>query len=129
MERMEELLNKPYWIVDILPERVPENNPGRYFTIEEYWRRNHLPEIRQKHLSLILKLNCYMELSMDGEVNPPPERIRDRMTEQDVSILLGDALILSERGDTYLTVYNPDDRLLDLIRRLSAAEGLFVWQP
>ena len=129
MERMEELLNKPYWIIDILPERVPENNPGRYFTIEEYWRRNHLPEIRQKHLSLILKLNCYMELSMDGEVNPPPERIRDRMTEHDVSILLGDALILSERGDTYLTVYNPDDRLLGLIRRLSAAEGLFVWQP
>lgn len=129
MDRMEELLNKPYWIVDILPERVPENNPGRYFTIEEYWRRNHLPEIRQKHLSLILKLNCYMELSMDGEVNPPPERIRDRMTEQDVSILIGDALILSERGDTYMTVYNPDDRLLGLIRRLSAAEGLFVWQP
>ena len=129
MDRMEELLNKPYWIIDILPERVPENNPGRYFTIEEYWRRNHLPEIRQKHLSLILKLNCYMELSMDGEVNPPPERIRDRMTEQDVSILIGDALIVSERGDTYMTVYNPDDRLLDLIRRLSAAEGLFVWQP
>ena len=129
MERMEELLNKPYWIIDILPERVPENNPGRYFTIEEYWRRNHLPEIRQKHLSLILKLNCYMELSMDGEVNPPPERIRDRMTEQDVSILIGDALIVSERGDTYMTVYNPDDRLLGLIRRLSAAEGLFVWQP
>ena len=129
MDRMEELLNKPYWIIDILPERVPENNPGRYFTIEEYWRRNHLPEIRQKHLSLILKLNCYMELSMDGEINPPPERIRDRMTEQDVSILIGDALIVSERGDTYMTVYNPDDRLLDLIRRLSAAEGLFVWQP
>ena len=129
MDRMEELLNKPYWIIDILPERIPENNPGRYFTIEEYWRRNHLPEIRQKHLSLILKLNCYMELSMDGEINPPPERIRDRMTEQDVSILIGDALIVSERGDTYMTVYNPDDRLLDLIRRLSAAEGLFVWQP
>ena len=129
MDRMEELLNKPYWIIDILPERVPENNPGRYFTIEEYWRRNHLPEIRQKHLSLILKLNCYMELSMDGEINPPPERIRDRMTEQDVSILIGDALIVSERGDTYMTVYNPDDRLLGLIRRLSAAEGLFVWQP
>lgn len=129
MDRMEELLNKPYWIIDILPERVPENNPGRYFTIEEYWRRNHLPEIRQKHLSLILKLNCYMELSMDGEINPPPERIRDRMTEHDVSILLGDALIVSERGDTYMTVYNPDDRLLGLIRRLSAAEGLFVWQP
>ena len=129
MDRMEELLNKPYWIIDILPERVPENNPGRYFTIEEYWRRNHLPEIRQKHLSLILKLNCYMELSMDGEVNPPPERIRDRMTEHDVSILIGDALIVSERGDTYMTVYNPDDRLLGLIRRLSAAEGLFVWQP
>ncbi len=34
-----------------------------------------------------------------------------------------------DRNDTYLTVYDPDSALLDKIRALAAAEGLFVWSP
>lgn len=29
MDRMEELLEKPCWIIDILPERVPERSGGQ----------------------------------------------------------------------------------------------------
>lgn len=32
-----------------------------------------------------------------------------------------------ERG-TYV-VFNPDEELLEIIRTLASAEGLFVWQP
>ena len=27
---IETLLNKPYWVIDILPEQVPEDSAGRY---------------------------------------------------------------------------------------------------
>ena len=44
-ENIEEMLEKPYWIVDILPERVPKDSPGRYFAIEQYF----LEESRRKN--------------------------------------------------------------------------------
>ena len=34
-----------------------------------------------------------------------------------------------DHNDTYLTVYDPGAALLDKIRALAAAEGLFVWSP
>ena len=33
-----------------------------------------------------------------------------------------------DHNDTYLTVYDPDWALLDKLRALAAAEGLFVWK-
>lgn len=61
---MEEYLNKPYWVIDILPKQVPA----------------------------------------DGRV-------------QSVS---GD--------DTYITVYNPAEEVLELIGSLAGSEGLFIWR-
>ena len=28
---IEELLQSPYWIIDILPSQVPKDSPGQYF--------------------------------------------------------------------------------------------------
>ena len=125
----DEIMNKPYWIIDILPKQVPENSPGQYFKIEKYWLENQKTEIRQKHFNLILKLNCYMDISIDEEINPSPETILNRMNETDVSIRIGNAMILSEKDDTYMTVYNPDKPLLEMIRKIASGEGLFVWKP
>ena len=124
----DEIMDKPYWIIDILPGRVPENNPGQYFRIEKYWMENQMAEIRQKKFSLILKLNCYMQISIDGEINPSPETIRNRIKETGVSVRIGDAMIVSEKDDTYMTLFNPDKPLLAMIRKIASGEGLFVWK-
>ena len=129
MNQPEELLNTPYWILDIMPKQVPKDSPGQYFTIEDYYLREHLSEIKQKHLNVILKLNCYMDISIDGILNPSPERIRKAVNERYIYIMLDSAMILSEPDDTHLTLFNPDEELLALIRAISAGEGLFVWQP
>ena len=125
---VEELLEKPYWIIDILPKQVPKDSPGQYFTIEGFFLKEQLTEIKKKHIDVILKLNCYMDISIDGEKNPVPERIRDIMMERYVYIMLGDSMILSEPDDTHMTVFNPDEELLGLIREISSSEGLFVWK-
>ena len=124
----DEIMDKPYWIIDILPGRVPENSPGQYFRIEKYWMENQVAEIRQKKFSLILKLNCYMQISIDGEINPSPETIRNRIKETGVSVRIGDAMIVSEKDDTYMTLFNPDKPLLAMIRKIASGEGLFVWK-
>jgi len=125
---IEELLEKPYWIIDILPKQVPKDSPGQYFAIEDFFLKEQLTEIKKKHIGVILKLNCYVDISIDGEKNPAPERIRDIMMERYVYIMLGDSMILSEPDDTHMTVFNPDEELLDLIREISSSEGLFVWE-
>ena len=33
---MEELLQKPCWVIDFLPEQVPADAAGQFFAVEEY---------------------------------------------------------------------------------------------
>ena len=129
MMLVDELLQKPYWIIDILPEQVPKDSPGQYFAVEDYFLREQLDAVKQKHINVILKLNCYMDISVEGETNPAPDKVAAVMRERYVYIMAGDAMILSEPDDTHMTVFDPDDRLLELLRSLSASEGLFVWKP
>ena len=129
---IDELLQKPYWIVDILPMQVRADNPGQYFAVEKYFlAEEQRANIKQKHINLVLKLNCYRDISIDEEVavNPPPERIADEMRKSYLCILMGNTMIISEPDDTYLTVYNPDMDLLELIKTIATSEGLFVWKP
>ena len=80
MKTIEELLSCPYWIIDILPSQVPEGSPGQYFTVEKYFLQgDRLKEIKQKHINLILKLNCYRDILLSDEtvINPLPEHVAD----------------------------------------------------
>ena len=129
---IEELLQFPYWIVDILPSQVPEGSPGQYFTVENYFLQgNRIEEIKQKHINLILKLNCYRDISIGDEtvINPLPKHVADEMKKRYLYIMVGESMILSEPDDTHLTVFNPDSQLLELIRQIASGEGLFVWKP
>ena len=129
---IEELLEKPYWIVDILPKQVPADSPGQYFRMEEYWTsEDQFSAIKQKHIDLVLRLNCYADISLDeeDETDPSPERIAQEMRSRYVCIMTGSSMIVSQPDETYLTVYDPDDELLGLIRELALSVGMFVWQP
>lgn len=53
---IEELLEKSYWIIDILPMQVPKDSPGQYFAVEDFFHKEQLAEIKKKHINVILKL-------------------------------------------------------------------------
>jgi len=128
---VEELLQKPYWIIDILPKQVPEDSPGQYFAVEKYYLEpERFSSIKEKHINVILKLNCYRDISIDGEktVNPSPEHIAGEMRRRYLYIFLDDTMILSEPDDTHMTIFNPDEELLTLVKAIVIGEGLFVWQ-
>ena len=129
---IEELLETPYWIVDVLPEQVKADSPGQYFAIERYYRAEpRITEIRKRYADLVLKLNCYRDILLDEEEerNPPPERIAEAVLTRRVCLRTDDALIVSEPDELYLTVYDPDEALLRLLEKLCAGEGLHLWQP
>ena len=129
---VEELLEEKYVLVDILPRRVPAGSPVQYFAVEGYLLREpQLSAVKQKHIDLILKLNCYRDISADEwkTVNPPPEKLAEAMHREPVMIMLGDSMFFSEPDDLCMTLYHPDGELLSLVRTLAAGEGLYVWEP
>ena len=129
-DNIDDLLRKPYWIIDILPKQVPSNSEGQYFAIEQYFLNGERAEIiKRKQLNVILKVNCYKDIVVDGlGKNPIPEELTKVMMDHETRILIHDALLVTEPADTYLTIYNPDEQLLDLITKVASSEGLFTWK-
>ena len=137
---IENLLSKPYWLIDVLPKQVPAGSAGQYFRAERYFL-SWLDEISGKFARVFIRLNCYYDLqvSTDGEtwiLNESPEGLARRFEKSaaahsPISVLIGseDALITFSGDDHYMTLFNPDEKLLELVRQCAQAEGLFVWGP
>jgi hypothetical protein len=80
-----------------------------------------------------------MAVSFDScetwEKNPDPESFSLRLEGLSGNSFLRAvfetqrAMIDIEHDDTYMTAYDPDSMLVDKLRALAAAEGLFVWSP
>ena len=41
----------------------------------------------------------------------------------------GKTMVVLNLDDTYMTVYDPTERVLELLQKLTSAEGLFIWNP
>lgn len=137
---IEALLNKPYWVIDILPEQVPDNSAGQYFAIEKYYlQQPGITDIHNRFTDILLKLNCYSDFlvcspDQDKQIcNPEPEKLASwiNMEQKDLCIVLAgeEALITLNHDDTYMTIYNPSGALINRLRNLALAHGLFLWQP
>ena len=139
---IEEYLNKPYWVIDILPKQVPADGEGQYFRIEKYFLEHpQIDNIYRKFTNILLKLNCYedIEVSHDGDewiTNPAPHELETALLgcmadKQMLYIILksADVLITVSGDDTYMTVYNPTEEAIELIGSLAGSEGMSIWQP
>ena len=141
-EMMGDLLEGPYWIVDILPEQVSADAGGQYFAVERYYLKpERIRALRRRYAEILLRLNCYydMAVSFDScatwENNPDPEAFAERVAGLSGNDFLRavfaeqNAMIDCEPEETWLTVYDPDEVLLPKLTALAAAEGFFVWSP
>ena len=134
--RIEELLEKPYRVIDGLPERVQADSAGQYSKLEEAF---HTPELFAKFANILLKLNCYYDLHVNcrGEWVKNPSAADLSAWLNDVFQTQGRILILTSPeealftlngDDNYMTMYDPDEVLLERTARIAGAEGLFVWK-
>ena len=136
--QLEEYLSKPYWIIDILPRQVEAEGRGQYFKIEQFFiGYEQMDAICRKFASLIIKLNCYDDISVclaeDGQWfdNPAPETLQKWIFERKplcVILHSTNAMIAFTGDDHYMTFYS-DQVVPELVRALATAEGLFVWKP
>ena len=137
---IDDFFDKEFWVVDFLPKQVPENADGRFFSVEQYYlETSHYTVMRERFSDILLKLYCYYDLRLfvdddtEGIVHPEPELLTSHIKDNqgDLCILIGasEGLITLGRDDTHMTVYAPSEDLLELIRTLASAVGLFVWKP
>ena len=134
---IEELLEKPCLVVDFLPEQVPERDARQYFAVEKYYLEpERYAGIREKFADILVKLSCYYAFSVCeaavGKItdNPAPEWLAGKIREgKDLCVLLPEekVLITLDRDDLYMSVYNADGKVLEIIRKLAEANGMFVW--
>lgn len=139
IDLIETLLEKPYWVIDFLPSRVPENSGGQFFAAEQYFLKSFRGEsLRRKFADFLLKLNCYYAFRVcrdedtAGTENPDPEVFASWIMQNKgtLNVILSDenAMISLNSDDTHMTVYNPSPELITQIRSLAGVEGLFVWK-
>ena len=138
-EIVEGLLEKPCWVIDLLPMMVPQNSAGQFFNVEQYYLQEpHHGRLCRRFADVLLKLNCYHDLlvSHDDEwvKNPAPEALVAWLTASlqngHMCMLINDddALVTASGGDIHVSLYNPSEQLLQLVAQLAAAEGLFLWK-
>ena len=135
-KKVEELLEKPYRVIDILPEQVPAETPGRYFAVERYYLEPaRYADIRKRFADIVIKLYCYYDLIVllgDADeplVDPEPEQLADwiESAKLHMCILIGeDSLLMISTDDLYMTLFNADESLTARIELLAKANGLFV---
>ena len=135
---IEDYLERPYWVIDILPKQVPANGRGQYFEVEKFYlRQPQMEQLCLKFANILLKLYCYDDIAVCGydsawTDNPTPEALAKWvMDRKPMHVLLktADAMIVARGDDLYMTLYGANEETLQLVGTLAAAEGLFVWKP
>ena len=138
-DRIDALMEQPYWIVDILPNQVPSDRSKPYAAAEKWFLNDkNRRKIRTVQAEVLIRLNCYFDLKAVGfEVKTDdcltPEQLERMITEGEgvlqIAAESAKTLITLDHGDTYFTVYSTSEELLALLRKLAEGSGLFVWKP
>ena len=128
---IEELLEKPYWLIDIVPERIEAEKGKEYALLQEYCRSS-MDLIRSRFISFLLKLNCYRDLKISwdyGESFEPLNVLPEIRVPGEIYVLIdGSSLLTYDTEDTSMTLFAPDGKLLETAGKLALSEGLFLWK-
>ncbi len=133
--KIETILEKPCYVIDILPKQVPADAKGNFFAVEEYLlsheRQFHLQD---KFAGIMLRLMCYYPVSVyaygDGKLtrHPTPEMVAEAINGvTDVLYLLcgEETLFVFEKDCLHVSVYHPGEDMGNLICDLAKSAGLF----
>ena len=139
IDRIDSLMDKKAYMIDIFPKTVPQKVDNRYFAVEKFFQQNR-SEFKLKLTSIILKLYCYYDLTVviDGNIteNPQVDELTVLLKKcfsgelRYINIVLPEceAMLLLNYGDLYMTAYNVSGELKELLAQLVSAEGMFFYE-
>lgn len=134
---IDELIEKPCYIIDFLPERVLPSANGQFFDVEYYLLNSdkHIG-LKDKFVSVILKLMCYYPISVlwnEWIDRPSPELIDKAISEImanhsgtfNVLFTEENVLLVFDWDSLSLSIFNPSEIMLLLMEKITCSEGLF----
>lgn len=137
MNQIDRLLESPCYIIDFLPESVPEDCGGQFFKVENFFLNNYERYgIRDRFIRIILKIMCYYPISVqfgDWIEQPSPDEISKIINtimgnhSGDVNMLFTNKNALLQFGWDCLniSIYNPDKEMCALFEKIAVSEGMF----
>ena len=129
-DTIDSLLQKAYWVVDILPKQVPSGSKGQYFKVEQFFLSHlQMESLYQKFAIIIIKLNCYDDISVcpaDNEwiKNPNPSAIIQWL--KDCPIEKKDIFVILESSETMITINSENKHGRDAVHNYSISPVLAV---
>ena len=148
-EKMSQLFNEDYRVIDFLPGRVSDDAETLYEEVEQYYLQDkQLQNFCDKVISIVLKLLCYYPFEMYVQEHIPLIRTREGWLKDkrcDTIVKLIKKTILKRKGqiDILLTrdnsmlsisgvtlniaVYNESESLRAMLQSMVRAEGLYDW--
>ena len=136
---IEKIVEGPCRVLDLLPERVPEEGGKRFARLEKYWLSGaRVTDLRRRQADIILKLNCFCPVRLSSDfgrtfTDDPAPYLTEKLIlgcvgvkSLYIALVEQECLITLDGYDIYMTVYGGDAALLELLQRLAAAEGLFL---
>jgi len=137
--KLDELLGTDCYVVDFLPERVPRDSEGQYFSVEEFFLRpDEQRHLYRKFTRILLKINCYYDFQVNFHSgwckNPEPAVLADWISQcleknkdyMNIILETADAMFIVNGDDLHLTLYHPDEKLRQLTEKSAFGEGLFL---
>lgn len=125
--RIEELLETPCWIIDILPERVSEDKAKEYAELEKVFL--YTESLKRKFYNVLMKFRCYFDFKVVmPECDITAMKLWALVGHKYLQIMVGDALLILDPDDMYMSLYNPSDDMLELVKMIAATEGMCVWR-
>lgn len=137
---LEELLKKPYDVIDILPQRVPQNASGSFFDVEYYLLNSEKRlEMKNRYVNVILKMMCYYHAAIlwnGWNDQPMPKDIDSAVGEimenhsGTLHILFPNenVLLVFEWDCLNMTAYNMPETMRKLVEKIAWSEGMFCWK-
>ena len=138
-DRMEALIDKKAYLIDIFPKTVPQKADNRYFAVEKYFQQNR-DDFERKLTAIILKLYCFYDFTTVSEND-----ITDNLQVEELTVLLEkcfsgelgyinivlpecEAMLSLNKDNLYMVAYNVSGELKELLAQLVNAEGLFFYE-
>ena len=133
----ERLLGEICYVIDLLPERVPDDRIETFLETEDYYlQEQELDRFADKLINIVIKIQCYHKFETycgEWHQNMKPQElavmVRKTVKSRDgfLNILSrDDNMLLTINGQTlHMSVYNPTLVAIVNLSRLAAAEGLF----
>ena len=135
---IEELMEKPYGLIDIYPITIPEEKRDAYFEVERYFNQSlECQRFANKITRIILKALCYLDMEVCVNNRWLKEIKATELAMYIQSVLIAksgymnllltkeNTLIHISSGDLYVTVYNPNEQVEHIFQMLVQSEGLF----